>query len=86
MKPEFTTVEKVPRWAASYFVNADSSGMTEEDLDLCLVFERNLAKWGLRLVCPIDGTYNEFCANPAFGKACDVEDWEAERIRPEPAV
>jgi hypothetical protein len=86
MKPEFTTVENVPCWAATYFVNADSSGMNEEDLAMCVAYEEKLAARGLRLVCPIEGTRNEFCANPAFGLACDVEDWEAERTGPEPAV
>ena len=86
MKPEFTTVKNVPRWAATYFVNADSSGMTDEDFELCVAYEEKLANEGLCLVCPIEGTYNEFCATPAFGPACSVEDWEAERIRPEPAA
>ena len=85
MKPEFTVIKNVPRWAATYFVNADSSGMEKEDLDMCVAYEKKLAAKGLRLVCPIDGTYNEFCANPAFGLACDVEDWEAERTGPESA-
>ena len=86
MKPEFTVIENVPCWAATYFVNADSSGMNEEDLALCIAYEKELATRGLRLVCPIDGTRNEFCAYPTFGLACDTENWTAERIKPEPAV
>ena len=86
MKPEFTVIENVPCWAATYFVNADSSGMNEEDLALCIAYEKELAVDGLRLVCPIEGTRNEFCAYPAFGLACDTENWTAERIKPEPAV
>lgn len=80
--PEFVTVTNVPSWngsVACYFVNDDASGMTD-DRKLCDGFEESLARQGLRLVHPIDGTYNEFCSCPAFGLACDTEDWVAERI------
>ena len=81
--PEFVTVTDVPSWngsVACYFVNDDASGMTDDDRKLCDDFEESLARQGLRLVHPIDGTYNVFCSRPAFGLACDTEDWVAERI------
>ena len=86
MKPKFTVIENVPCWAATYFVNADSSGMNEEDLALCIAYEKELATRGLRLVCPIEGTCNDFCTNPAFGLACDTENWTAERTEQKPVV
>jgi len=85
-KPKFTTVQNVPCWAATYFANADSSGLSDEDVSLCLRYERKLEKEGLKLVCPVDGTRNEFCANPAFGRACDTEDWTAEVLPPDRIV
>lgn len=77
-KLRFTTVRNVPCWAATYFANADSSGLSDEDHSLCLRYEARLKKEGLQLVCPVDGTRNGFCTTPAFGDACDVEDWTAE--------
>jgi hypothetical protein len=85
-KPKFTTVQNVPCWAATYFANADSSGLSDEDVSLCVKYEAKLEKEGLKLVCPVDGTRNEFCANPAFGKACDTEDWTAEVLPPDRIV
>jgi hypothetical protein len=83
---KFTQVENVPCWAAIYFVTGELSGYSEEDLKLIREYEDKLKREGLRLVCPIEGTRNEFCATPAFGLACDVEDWEAEVLPPDRIV
>jgi hypothetical protein len=83
---KFTQVENVPCWATSYFVNGDLSGYSEEDLRLMREYEDKLKREGLRLVCPIEGTHSGFCSNPAFGLACDVEDWEAEVLPPDRIV
>ena len=81
---KFTKVERVPCWAANYFCNAETSGYSEEDLGLIREYEDKLERQGLR---PIgEKTRNEFCANPAFGKACDVEDWVAEVLPPDRIV
>ena len=85
-KPKFTTVQNVPCWAASYCANGDSSGLSHEDYALCREYGRKLERQGLRLVAPIDGTRNEFCTSPAFGKACDTEDWTAEVLPPDRIV
>lgn len=85
-KIKTTTVEKVPCWAADYFVNAETSGLNEEDLKLVHEYERKLERQGLRLISPIEDTRNEFCACPAFGKACDTEDWTAEVLPPDRIV
>lgn len=82
MKTKFKTVRNIPCWAATYFVNADTSGLSEEDLKLCRDYkDRLLRDSGLKLVCPIDGTRNEFSSCPAFGPACDVEDYSAQVVR-----
>lgn len=81
MKTKFKTVRNIPCWAAPYFVNADTSGLSEEDLKLCRDYEARLLRdSGLKLVCPIDGTRNEFSSCPAFGLACDVEDYSAQVV------
>ena len=85
-KIKTTTVENVPCWAADYFVNAETSGLNEEDLALVHEYERKLERQGLRLISPIEDTRNEFCACPAFGKACDTEDWTAEVLPPDRIV
>ena len=87
MKTKFKTVRSIPCWAASYFANADTSGLSEEDLKLCRDYEARLRRdSGLKLVCPIDGTHNGFSSCPAFGLACDTEDWTAEVIPPDRIV
>lgn len=83
MKPKFTKVERVPCWAESYLCSNDESNLGEDDLNLAYAFEEKLERQGLRLVSPIEGTRNELCANPAFGKACDTEDWTAEVLPPD---
>ena len=84
---KFTKVERVPCWAANYFGSGELGGYSEEDLGLMREYEDKLERQGLRLVSPIgEKTRSEFCANPAFGKACDVEDWVAEVLPPDRVV
>lgn len=80
MGARFTVVCNVPCWAACYFVNGDATGLTGDDMGLILDYKKRLLRSGFRLTCPIDGTRNEFCSRPAFGLACDVEDYWAERV------
>lgn len=75
---ETTVVEGIPQWAVDYFVNAETSGLDEEDLKLVTEYEKRLLGQGLRLICPIDGTENAFNPYPAFGLACDTVDFDAE--------
>ena len=82
-KPEFVTVRKIPFWARCAIVNDDDSGLDDDDIKLLDQYKKKLAKHGLRLVCPIDGTYSEFEPEPAFGLACDTVDFYAERINDE---
>ena len=77
-KPKFTTVEKVPDWAVCYLVNADPSGLDDQDRQLVDEYVDRLYKRGLRLVYPIDGTESEFEPYPAFGLACGTVDFTAE--------
>ena len=74
-------VERIPQWAVNYLVNSDDSSLTSEDKKLVDDYEAKLLAKGLRLICPIDGTENEFCAHPAFGLACDTVDFAAEEVR-----
>jgi len=85
-KPKFTTVSGIPCWAAPYFANADSSGLADGDKKLAVNYERKLLQEGLKLVAPIEGTRNEFNPRPAFGLACDTEDWSAEVMPPDRIV
>lgn len=60
-----------PNWALSYFVNGDSSALTEEEI-------REVDTWvdGMRRDGYVDETItddtNEFCAHPAFGLGSDT--------------
>lgn len=80
MAVKFETVEDVPIWAASYFMYGDDSGLTPDDVAAARAFAESLAADGLRLVAPISGTENEFTSCPAFGAACAVQNWTAEKI------
>lgn len=71
-------IEKVPQWATTYIMYNDDSALNDEDKKLVDDFEDKLLKKNLRLICPIDGTENEFETCPAFGPACDTVDWTAE--------
>lgn len=77
---ETTVVEGIPQWAVDYFVNAETGGLDDEDLELVLEYEKKLLEQGLRLIAPIEGTENTFNSYPAFGLACDTVDFEAEVI------
>jgi hypothetical protein len=70
-------VEKIPAWALPMLVNADPSGLTDEEIELVDSWcDRN----NVQLVCPINDSIEEemqpyFTSAPAFGgKACDVID------------
>lgn len=71
-------IEKVPQWATTYIMYNDDSGLNGDDKKLVDDFEDRLFKKKIRLICPIDGTENEFEPYPAFGLACDTVDWTAE--------
>ena len=71
-------VENVPNWAATYLMYRDDSGLEREEREMVDRWVKGLESDGLRLVAPIDGSENEFCHCPAFGGACDVQDWSAE--------
>jgi hypothetical protein len=74
-------VERIPQWAVCYLVNSDDSGLTPEDKKMVDEYVKRLLKEEhLRLVCPIDGSENEFCAHPAFGLACETVDFNAEEV------
>lgn len=75
-----TEIEGIPDWAASYLVNGDDSGLSEEDKAEVDGYVDDLASEGLVLVHPIEGTENEFDSYPAFGKACATSTWIANEI------
>jgi hypothetical protein len=69
-------VEKIPTWALPMLVNADPSGLTDEDIELV---ENWCDRNKVQLVCPINDSIEEemqpyFTAAPAFGLPCDVID------------
>lgn len=78
MKIKTTKIEAVPQWATNYLDSGDMSDLNSEDLEALRGFEERLKKEGLALICPVEGSYNEFCAFPAFGLPCDTVDWMAE--------
>ena len=80
MSIKTTTIRNVPQWATTYIMYSDDSGLNDEDKKLVDDFEDNLLKKKLRLICPIDGTENEFEPYPAFGLSCDTVDWTAEEV------
>ena len=72
------TIRNVPQWATTYIAYNDDSGLTDEDKKLVDDFEQELLKQGLRLVCPVEGSENEFEPYPAFGLGSNTVDWTAE--------
>ena len=75
-----TEIEGIPDWAASYLINGDDSGLSEEDKADVDRYVDDLASEGLALAHPIEGTENEFDRYPAFGKACATSTWIANEI------
>ncbi len=74
-------VGNVPQWAVNYLVDADSSGLSDEDRQMVDRWILKLAGEGLELLCPIDGSENEFCSAPAFGLACGTVDFVAAKSK-----
>lgn len=63
---------KMPTWALNYLVNAETEGLTEEDLALVRAWED---KWDGPVSISLSGDpYFSNC--PAFGPPCDVVDCE----------
>jgi hypothetical protein len=70
------SVEQIPTWALPALVNADQSGLTDEDIT---IVDNWVKRNNVQLVCPINDSIEEemqpyFCPFPAFGLACDVID------------
>ena len=63
---------KIPTWALNYLVNADTEGLTEEDLTLVRAWE---ISWNGPISISASGD-PYFSSYPAFGLPCDVEDCE----------
>ena len=63
---------KIPTWALDYLVNADTEGLTEEDLALVRAWE---ISWNGPISISTSGD-PYFSSCPEFGLACDVEDCE----------
>ena len=75
-----TPVKGVPQWAANYLVYGDDSGLSPDDIGMVDRWVEGLRSGeGLELLCPIDGSENEFCSSPAFGPACGTVDFMAKR-------
>ena len=63
---------KIPTWALNYLVNAETEGLTDEDLALVRAWE---SKWDGPISISTSGDpYFSNC--PEFGLPCDVEDCE----------
>ena len=73
-----TTIHDIPCWAATYLYYGDESGISEDDKALCDAFVKKLRERGYRLLEPVEDTVDGFNSCPAFGLACDTEDWVAE--------
>ena len=63
---------KIPTWALNYLVNAETEGLTDEDLALVRAWED---QWGGPISISTSGD-PYFSSCPAFGLPCDVEDCE----------
>jgi len=69
-------VEKIPTWALPMLVNADPSGLTDEDIELV---ETGATATTCNLFAPSTTASRKRCqpyftAVPAFGLPCDVID------------
>ena len=71
-------VKNVPQYAACYIMYGDASGLEDSDIREIDAYTDMLRSEGMRLVSPVEGSENEFCPHPAFGLACDTQDWTAE--------
>ena len=64
--------ERIPMWALCALINADYTGLEDEDV---VLIERWYDESGYSHVCcPDDGEEPYFTSCPAFGLACDVID------------
>ena len=73
-------VEDVPCWATVYLMYGDDTGLSEEDKKECDEFVADLRKQGMVLIEPIEESHSGFNSWPAFGLACDTENWVAEVV------
>lgn len=66
-----TTLEPIPVWALCYLINADPSGLEDDEI-------KSIDKWmeqsGVKYVCIPEEENPYFSAFPAFGLASDVYD------------
>lgn len=70
---KFESIEKIPTWSLPYIINADPTGLTDEEIQLVDDF---VSQWKVQVVSPIevDGEPQpEFSYYPLFGKATEVE-------------
>ena len=63
---------KIPTWALNYLINAETEGLTDEDLALVRAWED---QWDGPISISNSGE-PYFSSCPAFGLPCDVEDCE----------
>lgn len=68
---EKRAVWPIPTWAIAYLINADPSGLEDEDIDMVDKWQRNT---GIGYVCVPDDDDPYFTTSPAFGQPCDVFD------------
>lgn len=67
--------ENFPTWALCALFNGDTSGLSDEDVELFEAWEDSwLENRGNVSFDVIEGSENEFCANPAFGLAAETVD------------
>jgi hypothetical protein len=61
---------QIPTWALNYLINADTYGLSSEDLNLVRNWEMS---WGCSIsISTSDETY--FSNSPEFGLPCEVMD------------
>lgn len=73
-------VEDVPCWATVYLMYGDDTGLSEEDKKECDELVADLRKQGMVLIEPIEESHSGFNSWPAFGLACDTENWVVEVV------
>lgn len=78
-----TIIRNVPQWAVQYLEDpSNKEGLLDDDVKKIEDFKAILARDHLSLICPKNGTENEFCSCPAFGAACATVAYIAEVIPP----